>query len=92
MNTYNILQPEYTYSHTFTPPKPAKPFEVFSLSWRVVGQTEAPTIEAALRYAKLAGWPAPAVEEPPQAGLPASQPPAKTASAKIIPSREGALV
>jgi len=62
VNTYNILQAEYSYSHTFKPPLPAKPFEVFEISWRVVGQTKAPTIDSALRYAKLAGWPAPAVE------------------------------
>lgn len=74
MNTYNILQPVYEFSHVFKPEPPAKPFDVFSLSWRVVGQIKAPTIDAALAYAKKAGWPSPAVEAPPQAGLPASQP------------------
>ena len=74
MNTYNILQAEYTYSHTFAPPKPAKPFEVFDLSWRVVGRLSAPTIDVALAYAKKAGWLAPAVElyveAPPKPALP----------------------
>ena len=62
MNTYNILQAEYTYSHTFKPAPPAKPFEVFEISWETVGQVKAPTIEAALAYAKKAGFLAPAVE------------------------------
>ncbi|HQR20760.1 MAG TPA: hypothetical protein PKV98_07830 [Burkholderiaceae bacterium] len=70
MNTYNILQPTYKFSHTFTPEPPAKPFDVFEISWKVVGTVKAPTIERALAYAKKAGWPAPAVESPRQAAEP----------------------
>lgn len=74
MNTYNILQPTYKFSHTFTPTPPAKPFDVFEISWEVVGTVKAPTIERALAHAKKAGWPAPAVEAPPKADSPAALP------------------
>ena len=81
MNTYSILAPVYTFAHTAKPPAPAKPFDVFDLSWETVGTVKAPTVEAALRYAKKLGHRAPAVELAPvkQAGLPASQPSAKAA-------------
>lgn len=87
MNTYNILQPVYEFSHVFKPEPPAKPFDVFSLSWRVVGTVKAPTINTALAHAKKAGWTAPAVEA--QAGSPASQPSAKVAHSRY--AAEGAL-
>ena len=91
MKTYAILQARYTYSHTFKPEPPAKPFEVFELSWDTVGRVKAPTVETALRYAKKQGFLAPAVQD--EATLRAAPPPVQRDyfARPVIRQPEGAL-
>jgi hypothetical protein len=62
MSTYNILQPEYSFSHTYKPEPPAREFDVFHLSWRLALSIEANTVETALAKAKALGFYAPVIE------------------------------